>query len=64
MEKITRDEAAKQGINKFYTGIPCRRGHDAERYTINGACVECNATHSASQRKRIQLLMAGATAGV
>ncbi|MDX6911771.1 hypothetical protein SJZ84_13140 [Hafnia paralvei] len=64
MEKITRVEAAKRGMNKFYTGKRCRHGHDAERYTINGACVECNATHSAAQRKRIQLLMAGSTAEV
>ncbi|ENL2990889.1 hypothetical protein AB4432_002363 [Escherichia coli] len=41
MKIITRMEAAKRGLNRFYTGKQCRNGHMAERYVLNGTCVEC-----------------------
>lgn len=41
MEIISRVDAAKKGLSKFYTGKPCRKGHLSERYTINGVCCEC-----------------------
>lgn len=51
---ITRAEAAKAGIMKYYTGAACRNGHVCERYTVNGACVECNAIHTKAQRQRVR----------
>ena len=48
MQKMTRREAATSGLNKFYTGRPCIHGHDAERYTLTGICVEC-AKYKAKQ---------------
>lgn len=36
-----RHQAAREGKTRFYTGTPCRRGHDCERYTSTGGCVEC-----------------------
>jgi len=51
---ITRTEAAKLGLTKYYTGVACRNGHVCERYTVNGACVECNASHTKAQRQRIR----------
>lgn len=38
---ISRDEAWKQGMKRYYTGTPCGKGHAAERYTSNGGCVSC-----------------------
>jgi hypothetical protein len=38
---ISRADAKAFGLKRFYTGQPCIRGHDAERYTASGACVEC-----------------------
>jgi hypothetical protein len=60
VKKITRTEAATLGLNKYYTGIACRNGHVCERYTVNGACVDCNANHSIVQRQRIRRLMSTA----
>ncbi|MDN0126884.1 hypothetical protein QVO16_07905 [Yersinia massiliensis] len=60
MKIITRTDAAKVGLLKYYTGKPCRNGHLGERYTVNGSCVECNANHTIAQRKRIKTLMAQA----
>ena len=39
---VTRDEARGNGLEVYFTGIPCRNGHVAERYTSNRGCVLCN----------------------
>src|ERR1700722_17436113 len=41
MQTITRAEAIAQGLSKYFTGLPCRNGHTAERYTTSGTCREC-----------------------
>lgn len=41
MKIISRLEAAKLGLKKFYTGKPCRHGHMAERYVSTQACLAC-----------------------
>lgn len=61
MKIISRTQAAKLGLSRFYTGKVCRNGHISERYTTNGVCCECQAEHSVSQRKRIKNLMAAAS---
>jgi hypothetical protein len=38
---ISRKEAARQGLRYFFTGIPCRHGHIAERYVSQCSCREC-----------------------
>jgi len=40
----------------FYnTGKPCKRGHLADRYTLNGTCVECTAEKKRTPHyKRLQ----------
>lgn len=40
---ITRKEAAKRGLSRFWTGRMCKCEHLAERYVSNGQCVPCNA---------------------
>lgn len=40
MKIITRKEALEWGLTKYFTGIPCKHGHVAER-TIRGSCTEC-----------------------
>lgn len=37
---MTRAEARAQGLKKYFTGKPCKRGHIAERY-VAGMCVPC-----------------------
>lgn len=41
MEVITRNDAILRRQTKYYTGKPCRRGHDAQRYVTTGACIKC-----------------------
>lgn len=38
---ISRQQAQLQGLKRFFTGEPCKRGHQAERFTSNGGCVRC-----------------------
>ncbi|HFT9902344.1 TPA: hypothetical protein ACGTKE_001157 [Escherichia coli] len=46
MEIITRIDAAKRGLKRYYTGKPCKHGHDSERWVYNGHCVECTMESS------------------
>lgn len=41
MNIITRKEAKDSGLVRYFTGLPCKNGHTAERYTNNGKCVVC-----------------------
>ena len=41
MQALTRSEAKRLGLNRYFTGQPCPSGHVAERRTRNGECVEC-----------------------
>lgn len=41
MDIIDRRTALNQNRTRFYTGRFCKYGHDAERFTSNGGCVEC-----------------------
>lgn len=44
----TRSVARARGERFYYTGLPCRAGHDTVRLTRNGACRECR---NAQQRR-------------
>lgn len=39
---ITPVQARKQGLDRYFTGKPCRNGHIAERTLVSGQCTECN----------------------
>jgi len=41
MEILTRPEAREKGLKTYYTGKPCRNGHDTYRYTQSGTCAGC-----------------------
>lgn len=59
MELITRQDAVKQKLRRFFTGRPCRHGHLAERYTTNGACVVCTTQRVAEERQAIREALRG-----
>ena len=48
---ISRQEAIKRGLKKYYTGEPCIHGHIAERYVAKSACVECKKIQQINQKK-------------
>lgn len=41
MKIITRAEAKKDNLPRYFTGLPCKHDHVAERSTANGQCLEC-----------------------
>ena len=42
MDIISRKDAKIRGLNKYFTGNPCKRGHITERYTSNYKCPMCH----------------------
>lgn len=49
MKIITQRQAIELGLTRFYTGRACVHGHDSERYSISGECVQCN--HDRARRQ-------------
>lgn len=47
---VNRKEALEKGLDRYFTGKPCKNGGIAERYTIKGSCL-CNVC---SENKRIK----------
>lgn len=39
---ISKEQAKAAGLTRFYTGLPCNKGHICERQTKNSNCVTCN----------------------
>ena len=37
----TRSAALKVGATKYFTGVPCHKGHVTHRYTKSGTCAGC-----------------------
>lgn len=51
---ISQSDAKAQGLSRFYTGVPCKWGHDAERYVDCGKCVLCvSRTNAKKHAKRL-----------
>lgn len=48
---LSRAQALSSNSARYFTGQPCRRGHYAERYTVNGGCVECMAQNNNAVRE-------------
>jgi hypothetical protein len=41
MEKIALKDAKAAGLKRYFTGIPCKNGHIAERSVSSRACLKC-----------------------
>ena len=49
---IARATAKAEGLSRYFTGVACKHGHVAERYTGNKTCCECaNTTANATKSK-------------
>jgi len=46
MNIMSKSEATKAGLDYYYTGRPCKHGHDSVRMVPHGQCVECYKAHS------------------
>lgn len=49
---VTRADAFAKHLRYYYTGEPCPKGHDCNRYASSANCVQC--THLAQHRKKGQ----------
>lgn len=58
---ISREEAAKLGLNKYFTGKPCKRGHVTFRYVTNTKCLDCFAKFYAARNVFTEQLQRYAT---
>lgn len=47
---ITRAEARKRGLKRYFTGKTCERGHINERYVSCRQCIECSKKISSQYR--------------
>lgn len=56
MKVISRQEARDKGLNKYYTGKPCTRGHTSYRYTQSGTCAECIAANVNATRQPARVI--------
>jgi hypothetical protein len=45
---LSRAQARASGAVRYFTGLPCKNGHIAERQTTNGTCVVCAREIAAS----------------
>ena len=46
IEIISRKEAKKRGLKRYFTGKACKHGHVAERRVSDGGCRECRAEYN------------------
>lgn len=49
---VSREEAIAVGLPRYFTGIPCRNGHFAERETKEWRCTRCRADSCLNWQKR------------
>jgi 5-methylcytosine-specific restriction endonuclease McrA len=43
---ISRNDARANGLKRYFTNVPCHRGHVCERNTISGACLMCSCENA------------------
>jgi hypothetical protein len=55
---ISRKDAIKNGLHKYYTGKPCKNGHYSERYTLGSECQACIKNTVYSSREAIKAIRA------
>lgn len=47
---VSQSEAARLGRPQYRTGKPCKHGHIANRWTLNGTCCQCLNSSAARRR--------------
>ena len=52
MDLISREEAKKLGLYRYYNGKPCKKGHMSQKYVSNMGCVECRNIKNKSLEQR------------
>lgn len=55
MEITSKEEAKARGLHRFYTGKPCKHGHNSERYVSSKGCVTCLREYSKKRAMELRL---------
>ena len=50
LQIMDRSTAAAWGLSKYYTGKPCKQGHNAQRYTVTANCITCSRLSRKSRK--------------
>lgn len=50
-ERVSRKEAKRLGLKRYFSNRPCLRGHVAERSTANNSCFECTRIRQRSVKR-------------
>ncbi len=48
---VTLQEAVSNGLDRYYTGKPCKRGHVSSRRTSTRACIDCSKMETAKRQE-------------
>lgn len=51
---LTLEEARASGASRYFTGLPCKHGHIAERKVCDRACTECDRLRSAERKESVK----------
>jgi hypothetical protein len=51
-DHVKRKEALLQGLVTYYTGKPCKNGHDSPKRAINGSCTACEKVKNNSEGRQ------------
>ncbi|QJB21741.1 glycolate dehydrogenase [Xanthomonas phage FoX1] len=46
---MKRREAIAQGLKRYFTGKPCKKGHSSDRESVSGRCVACGNIRSSER---------------
>lgn len=49
---ISRDDAKRLGLKRYFTGVPCKQGHLTMRYVSTRQCAECQRLHRRAQYRK------------
>jgi hypothetical protein len=52
---VTCAQARERGLVRYFTGLPCKHGHVAERRTATSVCLECDAGWKRARYERDSL---------
>jgi len=51
MKLISRREAKEQSLKYYYTGKPCKHGHDSKRIVRSARCYQCTTIYTRSYQR-------------
>ncbi len=60
-EVFSKDEAKNRGLKRYFTGLPCKRGHVSQRFVSTHNCCQCREEWEQTEQWRQANLRRSAT---